>query len=265
MCDVRVSCLLATAALWCGCAQGAADWSSTEVNSNADTEELTPEVVARDGGRRHDAGHDAASEDTLWVPLDEAIVLDPTDFEDAAVNSDSSTLPAVGNDAGVPLPLAPLIDAGAVGLPPLTNTASRCVAGRYVGTFSGELRALNGIVRIDVVGVIRFELPSAEGGSLTVRAGTIEGKDADGHPMQAIVSGVLNCTTGELDNGRITAGTYTRPDPVLRNRTTTARFAGVMRAKFTAGERPTGEGTWDVDSERSTRNGNGTFEVQLAR
>ena len=263
---VRVSCLLAAATLWCGCAQGSADWSITDGDSNADTEELTPEVVSRDGGALRDAGRADAGQSTTQVPPEKATVSGPTEPKDAGVNPapprPPPAEPPVADDAGiapVPVPDAGLVD------PPLTNTLTPCVAGLYVGTFVGELRALNGIVRIDVVGVVRFELPAAEGDSLTLRAGTIVGKDADGHPMQATVSGVLSCTTGELENGRITSGTYTRPDPVFRTRTTTSHFAGVIAAKFTAGERPSGEGTWDVDSARSTRNGDGTFEVELAR
>ena len=243
-----------------------------DVDPNADTEELTPEVVTRDGGTRRDAGRDDADhddagredagEDAARSPLDDAIVLDPTDLEDAGVNPPVGAPPGAGDAGPAPLPAG---DGGPVDPPPLTNTTTPCVAGPYVGTFSGELRALNGVVRIDVVGVMRFELPAAEGATLTLRAGTIEGKDADGHPMTATVSGVLDCTTGQLEGGRITAGTYTRPDPVFRSRTTTSRFSGVVTGSFTAGDRPTGKGTWNVDSDRSTRNGNGTFEVQLAR
>lgn len=256
--DVRVSLLLATASCLWGCAQGAADYALSNANRGADTEELTPEIVRRDGGaQRPDAG--GLGGPTL-PELD-----DDLDFEPELEPEPDSEEPFIDD----PLPvdgsvIDPVTDA-ALPAPPLTATPTSCVAGAYVGTFRGELSALNGIVRIDVVGTLHFDLPGTEAPRLTLNAGRLEGTDADGHPVKATLAGSIACDTGELIDGKILAGTYTRPDPVFRGRTTTARFAGVLAGRFTPGERPTARGTWAVESERTTRSGTGSFEVQLAR
>jgi hypothetical protein len=256
--DVRVSLLLVVASLGLGCAQGAADWAPPDIDG-ADTEELTPAVVTT----RRDAGTaDTGADDD--EPLDhlQPDVPDPTDEPDLTVRPPPVVEPDITPiDASV---VDPVTDA-ALPAPPLTTTMSACIAGAYVGTFNGELRALNGVVRIGIVGVIRFELPATETDALTLAAGTIEGRDADGHPVKATVSGVLNCVTGELEQGKISAGTYTRPDPVFRGVTTTAKFTGTLAGKFTTGDSPSAKGTWTADSERTTRSGNGDFEVQLAK
>ncbi|MET0344190.1 MAG: hypothetical protein ABW252_24455 [Polyangiales bacterium] len=247
--------LLAVAALSWGCAQGSADYAVASSRHGIDTDDPTPEVVRtrRDGGAaKPDAG--AVIDEPEPTYDDEDMDLEP-ELEEFPVDplpiTDSSVIDPV-TDAALPAP-------------PLTATPTSCVAGAYVGTFRGELLALNGVIRIDVVGTVRFELPSAEGARLTLNAGTLEGTDADGHPVKATVAGAIACDTGALVDGAISAGTYTRPDPVFRTRTTTARFSGVLTGSFTPGERPVGKGTWSVDSERTTRSGSGSFEVQLAR
>lgn len=196
--------------------------------------------------------------------------------EDDAVEDDAGawlTLPDGGfpEDDGADAEIAPAfasqpsdttrqatIDAGAVAAATL-----RCRAGTYTGVFAGEIRALVGIVRSDILGTLRFQLPAATGDRLTLQSGVLEGRDKDGHPIRASLSGTLNCATGQLENGRLRDGTYTKPDPLVRGRNTTARFTGVVSGTL-SGDPPVGRGSWAVDNDRNARTGSGSWAVNFA-
>lgn len=248
---VSLACVLA-------CAQGPEGSVGLGVFDPNEALDRPPEVIRLlDAGASPDGELADDGEGGYALPLD-----DELEASDAGGPLESTLSPqrdALDAGAG----LVGLVDASTdtqTGAP--NALGSVCRPGTYAGVFAGEIRALLGIVRVTISGTLRFELPAATSGNLVLQNGTLDGKDSDGHPLKARVSGTLNCATGELEGGRLTNGTYTRPDPVLRGRTTTAQFTGVTSGVM-RGDPPAAQGSWAVDNERNTRTGSGSWSAQL--
>jgi len=218
-----------------------------------------------DVGRRFDAGAVDASargatsrrDAGARLPID-GVAQDGWDAGDELPEPALSSQAEV-DDAGFGREAA--VDASAVVAEPVGPPAV-CRPGTYAGVFAGELRALLGIARVEISGALRFALPTAGGGKLALQSGLLSGRDSEGNPINATISGTLNCVTGQIEGGRLTGGTYTRPDPVLRGRTTTAQFTGVTVGTF-SDDPPSAKGSWALDPDRSARSGSGTWSVSL--
>ncbi len=91
------------------------------------------------------------------------------------------------------------------------------------------------------------------GSLLAVDEGNVTGSDQDANPLQAGVSGVLDCATGMLRSGKLSEGHY-------RRGTSDTTFAGDVSATYTAGP-PTLTGTWTTSS--GFEGGNGVFSAVL--
>lgn len=140
----------------------------------------------------------------------------------------------------------------------------RCPPGTYAGSFSGEISALLGLVRIDITGTISIDIgePEPNGQLLPIRNGKLMGKDQDDNPINAVITGTLNCGTLRLDNGRISGGTYTRRDPLWGGPPTTVRFTGSATATFNL-DPPSATGRWEVENENGLRGGSGVWSATL--
>ena len=180
---------------------------------------------------------------------------------------DASSPPTVV-DAGLP----PVVDAGPppvvdAGPPPVVDAGRvGCLAGRYKGTFAGEISALLGLVRIDVAGdiTIDVDLVGAPGDRLQIRNGLLQGTDTSEqrNPLFARISGVLNCATKQLENGSITDGTYNRVDPIWGGPPTTTTFTGTITGNYVDNP-PSAAGTWQVQNDTGTRTSVGTWNAAL--
>lgn len=138
---------------------------------------------------------------------------------------------------------------------------SRCVPGVYRGTFEGELRVRILLLELnlfDIAGEIEItaEAAGADADRLQIQNGRIEGADQDGNPVQADVSGTLDCGTLQLEDGTLTNGLYVREAFDME-----VEFEGTVEATYEPGETPRVVGTWSAQGERES--GDGTFEAAL--
>ena len=185
--------------------------------------------------------------------------------------ADAGTVPPVSaEDAGPPPPTVvdasspPVVDAG----PPPAVDAGRvgCLPGLYKGKFKGEISALLGLVMIEVGGDITIEvdLVGAPADRLRIRNGLLQGTDTSEqrNPLFARISGVLNCSTKQLENGTITDGTYNRVDPIWGGPPTTTTFTGTVTATYSDNP-PSADGTWQVQNATGTRTSIGTWNAAL--
>jgi len=167
-------------------------------------------------------------------------------------------------DAGAP---PPVVDAG-VDVGPVVVDAGRrvgCLPGLYKGKFEGEISALLGAVRIDVSGDISIDVElGGSGDRLTIRTGVLQGTDTSEqkNPLFARIGGVLNCASGQLENGTITDGTYNRVDPIWGGPPTTTNFSGTANAVYST-DPPSAKGTFQVRNNIGTRTSMGTLQVAL--
>lgn len=254
MVAVRLTFFVSLACLF-ACASGIEPPYGGSVDDVDDHYDGPPKIVRRFDAGPGDVGELADDEEVesdagAWLTLEDGGLLDdPGDAQvEPALSSQSATTPAAARETG--------LDAGSA------SAAQRCRAGAYTGVFSGEVRALLGTVRVDVSGTVRFQLPAATGAHLALQNGALEGRDKEGHPIRASLSGTVDCASGQLETGRLRDGTYTRPDPLMRGRTVTERFSGVVTGVFT-GDPPTARGSFGIDNERSARTGSGSWSVSL--
>jgi len=198
------------------------------------------------GSRREDAGvaaRDAATARDAGEP-DAA----PSPLDAGAPRSDAGS--SMPRDAGGPGPVLP--DAG-----------TGCVPGTYTGVFNGDISALFGIIHIAIQGNITIGLHGIAGGdTLEVRNGSLRGSDQSGNPLEARITGRLNCRTKLLEDSKLLDGAYTRRDPIWGGPPTTIGFAGIATGTFYDGP-PSAQGRWEVLNERGTRGGSGTWTARL--
>ena len=96
---------------------------------------------------------------------------------------------------------------------------------------------------------------SDSGDYLTIEDGEITGQDQDGNPIQAEVSGSMNCTTNRLENGKLLNGMYTRTGLGM-----TVQFEGTADAVYAPGDKPSLLGTWKTNGG-PIEQGMGTFDA----
>lgn len=184
-----------------------------------------------------DAGAEASIVDAAEQP-DAEIGLD-AGAPDAAITVDASS-----RDAGVD---APAVEAGA-------DAGSQCIPGTYKGKFGGTITII-GLIKLDITGDVTIEVATnSTGDKLVLNNGKIVGKDQDDNPVEATVSGTLNCATGNLESGKLENGKYTRPV------TGTVNFSGTATAKYTPNP-PSAVGTWKTNS--GLESGSGTWDAAL--
>jgi hypothetical protein len=219
--------LLAAASVTVGCAQAAIDADAGLYDMTEPGDDAAAEAAVSD-----DAG--------VQDELDAAVPLDSGAGSDAAVIAvrdgavDAST-PEAGSDAG-----------------------SRCVPGTYKGKFQGNISVkLIGIELLDlaITGDVTIQVATnSTGDKLVLNNGKIVGKDQDDNPLEATVSGTLDCTTGNLEGGKLENGKYTRPI------TPTVQFTGTATAKYTP-DPPAATGTWKTSG--GIESGSGTWNAAL--
>ena len=125
--------------------------------------------------------------------------------------------------------------------------------GIYEGTFEGPVTFAVGSFNM-VTGTMRAELvlePSSD--SLQVRDGMMMGKDNAGIGMTAAWSGIVNCGTKQLEDGRHASGAW-------ENGST---FSGTLDGTYSSNPFAIA-GTWMVQSEQiPLAGGNGMWRMSL--
>jgi hypothetical protein len=296
----RVPVSLLSAACVISCAQSPlpeesdADINDVEVPDAAiidpSDEDDDDEVVRPDAGQPQDAGEaarDATARDAAPMSgkpdaempreTDDAGVAPPVDSGgtqppprdagmavDAAMEPKDAAPPPVDTGTPPPPPDASVRDAGPVDSG-VRDAGLACIPGVYAGAFSGEISALLGFIRIDISGTISIEI-GAEGPAeqLPIRNGKLDGKDQDGNPITAAITGTLNCANRRLENGRINTGTYRRRDPILGGPERTVSFTGTTTGIYNHNP-PSASGQWEVVNESGLRSGSGNFSTTLQR
>lgn len=183
---------------------------------------------------------------------------------DAAPGVKDAAPPPVDTGTPPPPPEAGVPDAGAADSGP-RDAGLACIPGIYAGAFSGEISALLGFIRIDISGIISIEVGEGQPAQqLQIRNGKLDGKDQDGNPITAAITGTLNCANRRLENGRINNGTYRRRDPILGGPERTVGFTGTATATYNHNP-PSATGQWEVVNENGLRSGSGTWSTTLQR
>jgi hypothetical protein len=225
----------------------------------------TPPALDAGASPTPDAGApqlDAAQQDTgAGGSLDgaagapEAGVVDAAAMDAAAL--DAAALDAAA-DAAAPRDAAP-VDAA----PPVDTAppAPKCTAGNYAGMFASS-------VFVELFGFPLFEIrlmgnislsAAAQAGSdrFPIANGAITGADTDGNQVTATVTGSLNCTTGKVDDGRL-SGKYLHP--ILGE----ILFDGAVAGTYT-NTPPSANGTWQTETASTTllKGAMGTWNVAL--
>jgi hypothetical protein len=217
--------LLIAASLAGGCAQAAIDADAGLFDMGDQTDD--------------DAALDASSEDT-GAPIVEI---------DAAVPVDSGSPTwdtGAPRDAALDAKAEASVDAGA-----------RCIPGLYKGKFQGKIsvKLIIELLELDITGNVDIEIGSEViGDKVVLNNGKVIGTDQDKNPLEATVSGTLNCITGKLENGKLENGKYTRP------LTGDVLFSGTVTANYTA-DPPSAEGTWKTSG--GIESGTGTWNAAL--
>lgn len=238
--------------------------------------------AARDAGTGRDAGprDQTTGRRDGGAPTSDASVRDdgaqdpasdPNARVDAGVRDaglDAGT--TAGRDAAAPNNAAPL-DAGtakpadAPVTPPDAGVLARkgCVPGTYRGVFEGDITALLGHVHIRISGDLLIDLTGAVGATqLEVRNGRLQGTDQSGNPIEARVTGRVDCRTLQLTGGLLSSGSYRRRDPIWGGPAVTIGFRGVATGTF-FDDPASAIGRWEVVNERGTRSGSGTWTARI--
>lgn len=149
-----------------------------------------------------------------------------------------------GPDTGMPVDNRP--DTGSP-----QDEAPECLAGTYVGTFSGNITALF-FLNLPISGQLELDVTNAEGDDvLIIENGRIDGNDQDGNPVEAQINGQLDCTTRTL-TGTLDNGVYRR---LSINQT--VNFSGTTNGTYVPGDPPVAMGTWRTSG--GIEMGEGTF------
>jgi hypothetical protein len=150
-------------------------------------------------------------------------------------------------DAG-PGKTDPPVDAGSV-----TNQA-RCVAGRYVGAFHGQITQAQ-LGSVVLTGSVTLQLTlSADGRTLDVQSGVVEATDAVGTPIHGDIDGTVDCTTNQVKGGTL-RGNY-GAEPSDSN-----AFAGSADGSYEPTSPARLHGTWNVPLTDATATG--TYDATL--
>jgi hypothetical protein len=214
------------------------DLSSLFDSGAGDASEVQPKD---DGSLSAQAPSDAAQHQDAETPAPQD---GGSQTQGAADGSQADASPSVSKDAEV-------ADAGPV---------SECRPGTYAGTFKGQIKAkILGIelpLSIKINGDISIDAQTSDPSSsdLVIQNGSISGEDADGNPVQAEVTGSLNCNSKQLENGTLTNGVYTR---TAIGQTVT--FSGTVTATYQPGDPPSVAGNWKTESGFEA--GSGTFQA----
>jgi hypothetical protein len=230
-----------------GTGGGTSSGSDAAVPSVVRDASVATPVAATDAGRAVDAAADAGKADAA-APS----VAPDAGKSDAAVvvaSEDAATPVANPSDAGkadaaVPAadsgPTSPPADAGSDAAAP-ANPSTRCVPGTYKGSFSGQVSLIpslfGSLLSADITGAITIQMGTNTSGSqLIISNGSVTGKDQDGNPITAVVTGTLDCATKKLQNGKLTNGKYVRTSG-------TVDFTGTVTADYSPNP-PSAAGSW---------------------
>ncbi|MET0386901.1 MAG: hypothetical protein ABW321_13125 [Polyangiales bacterium] len=163
-----------------------------------------------------------------------------------------------------PAPAKPVPSAaGAAAPPPAAEpaaTSSRCKPGVYTGAFTGTIQVLALPVN-SVTGTIRGDMvTTATKDQLALRDAQVRGVDQDGNDLTAVLTGTLNCVTGELENGLLERGSYHQADST----STDTNFTGTANALYSV-DPPSATGTWQATSQEiGLLGGQGTWTLTLS-
>jgi hypothetical protein len=190
----------------------------------------------------------------------EAEVPVPSGGDAAAGGSDAGTAQSSPRDAGSDAGAAPR-DAGGLG-PAADGAVSECVAGTYRGVFAGNVQFLPGIggllglLSADITGTLEITVEAdALGSVLIAKNGKVHGTDQDGNPVDADLTGSLDCTTKKLVNGKLVNGKYVRSGLINTS------FSGTISGNYSA-DPPSASGTWET-SAGVLEGGGGTWSATL--
>ncbi|MDB4986150.1 MAG: hypothetical protein JWN04_1328 [Myxococcaceae bacterium] len=173
--------------------------------------------------------------------------------------------PAPPPVAPPPLPQEPLVDAAVAIEPeaappaPVTDAAvavQPCVAGRYTGTFTGLVVPAPGMT-VSVSGAVVFELAlSADRTKLVLSSGVVSASDPSGTPIDGQITGQVDCTSLELENGKL-SGTYG-----AAGAPSMASFSGDVSGTYTR-EPPSLAGRWTAAVHGMAAQASGSFSAAL--
>lgn len=219
----------------------------------------------------------AACARTAEVPDDESSLVTRTlpeaSVTDGEAGADAGVAPPGGStsDAGRPdaggQGAAP--DAGAVAQPDAgsgdedagggaADAGAACVAGTYEGVFAGTVQflptPLGALLDVDIEGSLEITVEAdALGSVLVARNGKVRGSDQDGNPVEADLTGSLDCASKKLVNGKLVNGQYTRGGFI------TTSFSGTVEGAYVA-DPPSASGTWKT-SAGFLEGGGGTWSA----
>jgi cytoskeletal protein CcmA (bactofilin family) len=229
------------------------------VMRDASTPTPTP---ARDAGMSPEA--DASTPPS--TPSVDAATAPPAPSVDASTppptpTADASTAPPTPTpDAGSPPPTP---TAGATA-PPATPdagpppAASSCTPGMYSGNFRGAVFA-DGEQLANVTGRMRAELVlDSTGTRLVLRDGRVTGSDRDENRLTVSLTGSINCTTLELEQGALIDGSY-----FYEGSRMSFTFQGTLDGTYSP-DPPSVNGTWSGASDDiALITAQGTWNLQL--
>jgi hypothetical protein len=139
------------------------------------------------------------------------------------------------SDAGTPR------DAGR--MPEAPEPPPHCREGLYAGTFSGSIQLI-GLPLSTVTGTVRTELMLNPAGTyLEIRNARVVGVDQDGNSLTVDLSGNIDCSSDELEDGVLTNGVFRN---VASN--TDTLFTGEVQATYSDDPHSV-VGTWTVTAE----------------
>lgn len=232
--------------------------------------ELDAEIqmtASRSVRREKDAGQADAAEPSIPVrartagsgaamPAD---TKSKTDASASPVAADASvSVPEMppARDASMPsVDAARPRDPGPAGAP---SPPQNCKPGVYAGTFSGSLYAI-GLPVSTVTGAINANLTlDLFGLYLNVRDLMVVGSDESGNTLTVSVSGNINCTTLQLEDGLLENGNY-----YMVGTGTAVQFVGVAAGTYRMSPYSI-NGTWSVEAQDSILlGGDGGFSLVL--
>jgi hypothetical protein len=191
-----------------------------------------------------------------------AVVSSPDAGNDTSTGEDAGTADAgsaQGEDAGSAAGSdggARPGDAGADG----GAATSECVAGNYKGEFTGSVQflptPLGALLDVNIQGTLEITVQAAtQGDVLVAKNGKVHGTDQDGNPVDADLTGSLDCATKKLVNGKLVNGKYTRASIL------TTSFSGTVEGVYLA-KPPSASGTWKT-SAGFLEGGGGSWNAAL--
>lgn len=134
-----------------------------------------------------------------------------------------------------------------------------CKPGVYAGVFTGSLQAI-GLPFSTVTGAINADLPLDPFGLyLNIFDLLVVGADESGNTLTVTVTGNINCTTFELEDGFLQNGRYYSVES-----RTELPFSGIALGTYSSN--PTAiNGTWLVEAEGTSSLVGGSGQFKLTR